>query len=155
MSDVSSEGFDAFRASERGEKRTGTVDARELSRVEDRLAYDDDAPGAAESPSLVTWTITGGKSAEGRPALKLELAGTLPLICQRCLQLLEWPLVHASEILLARTDAEMAALDDASAQEVLLAAAPVEPVTLVEDELVLTIPFVARHEGSCPPPADS
>lgn len=152
---MSSQAFDAFRAAERHESRTGTVDARELARVEDRLAYDDDASGAAEAPSEVTWTIEGGKSAAGRPALKLVLSGTLPLICQRCLQLLEWPLAHQSEILLARNETEMAALDEASEQEVLLAAAPLEPAELVEDELVLTIPFVARHaEGSCPPPAD-
>ena len=46
---------------------------------------------------------------------------------------------------------ELARLDDASEGEVLLADRPLEPAMLVEDELVLTLPFAPRHEGECPP----
>ena len=146
--------FDAFRAAERREVRTGAVDARDLPRVGDRLADDEAVPGRARAAAEVAWSIVGGKSVDGRAALKLALTGSLPLICQRCLQPMDWPLDHGSEVLLARNEGELAALDEASEQEVLLVVGPVDPHSLVEDELVLTIPFVPRHEGDCPPTAD-
>jgi uncharacterized protein len=141
--------FDAFRAAERREVRTGAVDARDLPRVSDRLADEDDIPNR-DAMAEVAWSIVGGKSVDGRAALKLALTGSLPLICQRCLQPMDWPLDHDSEVLLARDEGELAALDEASEQEVLLVVGPVDPHSLVEDELVLTIPFVPRHEGDCP-----
>ena len=39
----------------------------------------------------------------------------------------------------------MAALDNDSELEVVLAAAPLDPAELVEDELVLAMPFAPRH----------
>jgi uncharacterized protein len=145
--------FDAFRAAERREVRTGAVDARELPRVNDRLADEEDTPHR-DATAEVAWSIVGGKSVDGRAALKLALTGSLPLICQRCLQPMNWPLDHDSEVLLARDEGELAALDEASEQEVLLVVGPVDPHSLVEDELVLTIPFVPRHDGDCLPPVD-
>jgi len=90
----------------------------------------------------------------GRPALAVELDGTVTLECQRCLGPVEWPIVQRTELLLARDEAEAARLDSQSESEVLIAAASLDTRTLVEDELVLVLPFVARHpEGSCAPPA--
>jgi uncharacterized metal-binding protein YceD (DUF177 family) len=34
---------------------------------------------------------------------------------------------------------------------VILADRPLDAATLVEDELVLTLPFAPRHEGGCAP----
>ncbi len=146
---LSAESFDAFRAVDRHEVRTGTLDAHDLPRVIDHLAFEEGKPDDLEAP--VTWTLTGGRSADGRAALTLQLTGTLPLTCQRCLQTMDWPLEHSSVLLLARNEAEVEALDAASEQEVVLAADPVDPHALIEDELLLTIPFVPRHPGSCPP----
>ncbi len=42
-------------------------------------------------------------------------------------------------------------LDEVSEHEVVLANAPLDPVALVEDELLLTLPFAPRHEASCGP----
>jgi uncharacterized protein len=90
----------------------------------------------------------------GRPALAVVLDGAVTLECQRCLGPLEWPIVQRTEILLAHDEAEAARLDADSDSEVLVAAAPLDTQTLIEDELVLALPYVARHpEGSCAPPA--
>jgi uncharacterized protein len=81
--------------------------------------------------------------------LALKLEGGLSVICQRCLRPLAVPIVQETELLLARNDAELARLD-ADEQEVVLAAAPLDALTLVEDELLLSLPFAPCHEkGEC------
>ena len=138
--------FDAFRlARERG-SRTGSVDAASLPRLADRLVE-------AGTPSPVKWSVAGTVDAMGRPALSLRLSGVVTLECQRCLGALHWPIAHETELVLARDDAEAARLDEDAEAEVLLATAPLDPITLVEDELVLTLPFSARHpDGECTAP---
>jgi uncharacterized protein len=128
--------LDAFRlARERGAVE-GTVDAHQLPRVDDVLA---------EGPAPITWRIEGVEDAAGRPALSIELTGAVRLTCQRCLGDFERPIDQRTEVLLARDARELAALDADSAAEVVLAEMPVEPLTLVEDELVLALPFAPRH----------
>ena len=61
--------------------------------------------------------------------------------------------VLRAEVLLARDDAEAARLDADSESEVIVAAAPLDPLMLVEDELLLALPFAPRHaDGDCVPP---
>ncbi|MDE2359980.1 MAG: DUF177 domain-containing protein [Betaproteobacteria bacterium] len=125
----------------------GTVDAHRLPRVEDLLA---------EGPARLDWRITGAADAMGRPALQVGLSGAVTLNCQRCLADFEWPIEQRTELLLARSEAELAALDAESGSEVVLAGFPIDPLALVEDELVLALPFAPTHpEGACAIPADS
>jgi uncharacterized protein len=133
--------FDAVRlVGERGVLE-GALDAAALPRVADRLV-EDGAP--------VRWRIEGSTDDVGRPALALSLSGELPLECQRCLGVYRWPVDQRTQVLLARSDAEVAALDSDSDLEVVLAAAPLDPLELVEDELVLVMPFAPRHpDGEC------
>ena len=74
----------------------------------------------------------------------------MTLTCQRCLDPFEWPVEQRTDVLLARDERELAALDTDSSAEVVLAAAPVDPRTLIEDELVLALPFAPKHpDGGC------
>lgn len=138
---------DAFGLARAGGVVEGSIDAHRLPRVADQLAA-----GAAR----VDWRIVGGKDALGRPALRVELGGEVPVSCQRCFADLAWPIDQSTELLLARTEAELAVLDADSASEVVLAAVPLDPLTLIEDELVLALPFAPRHpDGTCTTPAGS
>lgn len=137
--------FDAFRLARDRESLAGSVDAATLSRLADRV-------GDAQAP--IEWRIEGTVDAMGRPALAVLLDGAVTLECQRCLAPLEWPIALRTELLLARDEAEAARLDTESESEVLVAATPLDTQTLIEDELVLALPYVARHpEGTCAPPA--
>lgn len=133
--------LDAFQlARERGVAE-GSVDAHELPRVDDVLG---------EGPARVAWRIEGTADPAGRPALSIEIKGVVPLTCQRCLDDFEWPLDQRTSVLLAHDERELAALDGDSDAEVVLAVTPVEPLALVEDELVLALPFAPRHpEDAC------
>jgi len=128
--------FDALRlARERGEV-AGSVDLHELPRVADLLS---------DGPAPIAWRIEGIADASGRLALRVALKGAVTLVCQRCLADFAWPIDQATEVLLARDEGELAALDADSSVEVVLAQGPVDSLALVEDELVLALPFAPRH----------
>jgi uncharacterized protein len=132
--------FDAFDLALRRGELAGTVDVATMARAVDRLA-----PGGGASQ--VSWRITGTTEAMGRPALEIRLDGSVPLECQRCLQPFAWPLAQCTTLLLARDERELAVLDaEDDEHEVLLAYAPQDAMTLIEDEVLLVLPFAPRCE---------
>jgi uncharacterized protein len=134
--------FDALKLSASGESLAGAVDAKDLSRVADRLAED-------AGPARIDWRLTGGTDGQRRPVLTLALAGSVPLLCQRCLKPFAARVDQSTELLLARSEAELTRLD-AEELEVILATERIDPLALVEDELLLSLPFSPRHaEGEC------
>jgi uncharacterized protein len=137
--------FDAFKlAASHGELK-GSIEPDTLERLEDRLAD----PTADAGGGRIDWSIRGDADEQGRPAITVSIEGTVPLECQRCLGLLEQPVQQSTMLLLARNEADLLHLDEASEHEVVLADGPLDPVALVEDELLLTLPFAPRHEASC------
>jgi len=135
--------FDAFRLAARGEVFAGELEVADLARVGERLASKD-------RPSKVAWAIEGGQDDRGRPMITLTVRGSLPLVCQRCLQPCDVRVDQRSELLLAHDEAELRRLD-ADEREVVLASAPIDARTLVEDELLLSLPFSPMHsQAECP-----
>ena len=103
-----------------------------------------------DGPAQIEWRIEGTTDSAGRLALAIDIQGAVPLTCQRCLEDFEYPIDQRTSVLLARDERELAALDGDSDAEVVLAGTPVEPLALVEDELVLALPFAPRHpEDAC------
>jgi uncharacterized protein len=133
--------FDAYRlARERGVLE-GTLDVAASERLEDRVA-----PGAA----TLDWRIEGTTDAAGRPALAISIRGGVPLECQRCLAPFALPVDQRTVAVLAKSEAEADALDADSGDEVLVADHALEPAALIEDELLLTLPYAPMHEeGRC------
>jgi uncharacterized protein len=133
--------FDAFRlARERGVIE-GVLDVGQSERLEDRLA---------EGEGTVAWRIEGTTDAAGRPALAISLSGAVPLECQRCLDVFAAPVEQRTLTLLARSEGEADALDAGNEDEVLVADHPLDARTLIEDELLLTLPFAPMHaDGDC------
>ena len=130
--------FDAFDVARRGARLTGTVDVATLPRVCDKVA-------AEVTSSKVAWRITGSGDERGRPALDIELRGGVPLDCQRCMQSFVWPLEQHTTLLLARDERELGMLDaEDETLEVILAVGPQETLTLIEDEVLLALPFAPR-----------
>ena len=130
--------FDAMRLARERAAVEGSVDPHRLSRVADVLS---------DGPASVAWRIEGTSDPAGRPALRIVLTGSVMLECQRCLDDFAWDLDVATDLLLARDEAELAALDADSGLEVVLADGQLDPLALVEDELVLALPFAPRHPG--------
>jgi len=132
--------FDAFKVAARGGELSGAIDPFRLRRLGDRVA---------EEGGSIVWRIRGGGDRQGRPALTVEVEGEIPVTCQRCLGTMRQPVAQETVLLLARSEAEMVRLDEASDCEVVLASAPLQALELVEDELLLALPFAPRHEQRC------
>ena len=132
--------FDAFRLSASQGEICGSLSPVQLDRLEERLFEGDGSSGH------IDWAIRGATDEQGRPAVTVSIEAALPVECQRCLGRLDLQVSQSTTLLLARDDAELVRLDDASEREVVLASAPLDVVALVEDELLLTLPFAPRHE---------
>jgi uncharacterized protein len=131
--------FDAYDLVRRRASFSGKFDVAASPRAADQLAPQS---GSAE----VAWRISGIHDPSGRPALEVRVDGSVPLVCQRCLQPFEWRIAQQTTVLLARDERELEMLDAEDGHEVILAAAPIDAATLAEDELLLTLPFVPRCE---------
>lgn len=83
--------------------------------------------------------------------LHLQARIVLPLVCQRCMGSVDWPVqVDRSFRFVEGEDA--AAAEDEEAEEDVLALSPIfDLLELVEDEVVMELPLVPRHE-TCPVP---
>ena len=73
------------------------------------------------------------------------------LTCQRCLQPMAEPLAVDTRIRFVRGEAQAEALDGEEDYDVLALARSLDLRALVEDELLLALPIVPRHEV-CPQP---
>jgi uncharacterized protein len=136
--------FDAFDVARRGATLSGTADVASMPRVVDMLSV---AQGSGGDSAKVSWRITGTGDPQGRPALSIDLYGSVPLECQRCMQPFQWPVEQHTTLLLARDERELEMLDaDDDTLEVILADAPQKTLTLIEDEVLLLLPFAPRCE---------
>jgi uncharacterized protein len=120
----------------------------------DRLL--DGWPADAPAPSgEVSWSARG----ELRPAtagapevwLHLRIQAVVWRTCQRCLQPMPVPLEVDRGLRFVAGEDAAAALDAESEDDVLELVRSLDLRTLAEDELLLALPLVPRHE-SCPSP---
>ena len=103
----------------------------------------------------VTWSARGERramrGAETQVWLHVEAGTHIPLECQRCLKPVDVPLqVHRSFLFVHGEDAA-AQLDTDSEDDVLALTRALDLRELIEDELLLAMPIVPRHEV-CPNP---
>ncbi|MDR1063257.1 MAG: YceD family protein [Azoarcus sp.] len=129
---------DVFRFAAEGGVLEGETPVAAFERLADRLADDGGA---------VRWRLAGRVDAEGRPWLGLGVTGRLVLLCQRCLEGLEWNLavdavlrpVRAGQVL----PGDELDNDESDAIEV---DGEADVLSLVEDEIILALPIAPRHE---------
>lgn len=95
----------------------------------------------------VEYALQGGRDPHGRPRLALDARARLNLTCQRCLGAVECVLQAQSTLLLAATQAEIDAEPiTPEMPERVVAGRRMAVRDLVEDELLLALPFAPRHE---------
>ena len=137
--------IDGFEFATAGAAQQGVWPLGDLPRLRDMLAS-----GAGE----VAYVVEGVRDERGRPALRLRVRGTLPLRCQRCLEALAFEAQTDETLVLAATQAEIDAEPaGAHAPDRLLAAEGMPLRDLIEDELILALPYAPRHEGCMARPA--
>ena len=97
------------------------------------------------SVDSIAYRIKGGINGEGQPFLGIEASGALRLVCQRCLGPLEFPVEVDVELELSEDVAEIENADDDVDR--VLATRSMDVAALVEDELILALPFSPKHEA--------
>lgn len=111
------------------------------------------AEPAADAP--VRWEAIGERRAGGdgamAPWLHLRVEATLPFVCQRCLTSVQLPLLVDRAFRFAADEATAALEDEASEEDVLVAARDFDLLALIEDELLMEVPVTPRHDV-CPVP---
>ena len=105
--------------------------------------------------SGITWQVTGERrvlpGAGSQPSLALGADTEVTLECQRCLQPMRVPLHAERRVFFVQGEDAAQALDAESEHDVLALTPALDLADLIEDELLLALPFVPRHE-QCPEP---
>lgn len=97
--------------------------------------------GATEG---LAFGVRGGMRDDGKPCLWISVSGELRLVCQRCLGQLIFPLSIEAELVLTQNAREIEeAQDDVDR---VLASRAMSVAQLVEDEVLLSLPMVPRHD---------
>jgi uncharacterized protein len=97
--------------------------------------------GAAES---LVFGLRGGMRDDGKPCLWISVSGELRLVCQRCLGPLVFPLSIDVELQLTENLREIEEAEDRVDR--VLASRAMGVAQLVEDEVLLALPMVPRHD---------
>jgi uncharacterized protein len=134
--------IDGFEFASAGATQQGVWPLRDFPRLRDLLAAD-----AGE----VAYEINGVRDERGRPSLRLRVRGTLSLRCQRCLEPMPFEVQTDETLVLAATLAEIHAEPaDAHAPDRVVAGKEMALRELIEDELILAVPYAPRHESCIP-----
>ena len=135
---------------EAGATLSGTTALHALPRLADECPL-----SSAETP--VHWQTQGSvrQTAGQGKEIWLELSAdvALTLECQRCLQAMEEPLHVQRAFRFVHDEATAARLDEELEDDVLVYSRQFDLLALLEDELIMALPFAPRH-AACEPAAD-
>jgi uncharacterized protein len=131
--------IDGFEFASAGATQQGVWPLRDFARLRDVLA---------SAAGEVAYEISGVRDERGRPSLRLKVSGTLMLRCQRCLEPMAFEVRADETLVLAATLAEIHDEPaDAHAPDRVVAGKEMALRELIEDELILAVPYAPRHES--------
>ena len=134
--------IDSLEFARSAQSLSGTLPVARLQRLHDVLI---------DTEGSLSYEVCGGRDARNRPQLKLRITGALDLQCQRCLGLLAYAVDVSNTVLLIPPDERANGdIDDAEAADAIEATAELDVTTLIEEEVLLSLPLAPRHaEGAC------
>ena len=131
--------IDARRLADRGEILSGAQKTGPMARLREQTE------GVAEVAEV---TLSFGVDAAGCHWMRCEASVGIELTCQRCLEPMPWTLEADEQLALITSDED--AVELADAYEPLVVEGPIRVAELVEDELLLALPLIAKHQtGPC------
>jgi uncharacterized protein len=135
--------IDAFEFCRNNGHREGVTPVADMPRL---------AADCADKSGEIAWSIDGGQTRQGYPMLTLSVSGTVQLVCQRCLTPFGYEIDSSTVLVLGKDDAEAdeieEILDDESI-DVIVGSRTCDLRDLIEDEALLALPQVPKHEV-CP-----
>jgi uncharacterized protein len=143
--------IDAMGFARAGRVLEGAVKTAELSRLCQGLPRD--------QGGQFVWRLEGRVDGQGRAWLQVQAQGDVRVVCQRCLSTFALGLRVSDSLGLVDDAAQLEAMDALEAEgegpetEYIVADPRLDVQALVEDELILVLPYAPRHEV-CPGPAE-
>lgn len=120
----------------------GTLPFAELPRLAASLLSTDGA---------LAYAIRGEVDDRGRPGAAMHLDATLPMECQRCGGRVDVALDRDARFRFVADDEQLGATpDDEDEVDVIVGSPRMELVPWIEDEVILSLPLVPRHEPGDP-----
>ena len=137
--------IDGLKFAREGQRLQGALPLSRLPRVAEELL---------EPVGNVSYELTGFVDSRGKPGIEVQTRARLGLVCQRCLNRLDFDLLRHTRFLLVAGEGPLPSLD---AEEIETEAVPVEAVAnvndLIEQELLLGLPIAPAHpDGTCAAP---
>ena len=145
-----------------------TIDSADFVRVERhidgqeplasfaRLIEDLPEQKVSGEAALVKWSLQGYTAPRGESMLKLHVQAAPLVECQRCLGLFNYPIDAETTLELVKSEEDLELDVDSSTGEIdhdvsekILASSYLDVLDLVEDELILELPYVPTHD-ICP-----
>lgn len=127
--------IDAIAFARDGLDTEGVFAPDELTRLQDSGARCDGA----------RFRVCGRRSVHGKPALLVHVQSVVSLQCQRCLEPVDHPVDQTVELELCEDQREIDGADDDTDR--LLASQSLDVIDLIEDEILLALPMIARHRA--------
>ncbi|MEK8021990.1 MAG: YceD family protein [Candidatus Parabeggiatoa sp.] len=122
-----------------GKQLKGQVSLMQMSRLHDSLCE-------VGGEVYIDWLFTTDD--KQRPTVIGSVQTLLKMICQRCLQPMQWP-IDAKVALIILKNGQTEDELPVGYEALTLTSTQVSLITLIENELILALPIVARHT-TCP-----
>lgn len=132
--------IDSLEFARTGQRTSGSLSIGTLARLADVVTDKD---------GEVAYEVEGIRDGRNRPMLRLKVRGTLALRCQRCLGTLHYRLDLTNAVLVVPRGSTPDDADDPEAPDYIEAQAELDLAELIEDEILLCVPYAPRHEGEC------
>jgi uncharacterized protein len=139
--------IDSLDFAHNGRELRALVPLVEMTRLQDMLATPE---------GEISYFVRGLPDKDGKPMLEMTVEGLCRLRCQRCLNGFEYPVRLFSRLLLVQAS-ELDEFADGESDDLdsIVADKHLDVLTLIEEEILLSLPFAPRHaEGICQPVAE-
>ncbi|MBB1077359.1 DUF177 domain-containing protein [Rhodoferax sp. 4810] len=126
------------------------LEGNEMLSNYERLLIESKGLGAENALNWTALTeLRPDPSGQLAPWLRLTVHTTLPQTCQRCLEPVEVPVQVTREFRFVENEALAEEQDDDCEEDLLVTSREFDLAALIEDEVLLALPLVPRHEV-CP-----
>jgi uncharacterized protein len=115
----------------------GSVPIGDLERLHSYLA---------NTSGELIYLVVGMLDEHGKPILKISVNGDIDLSCQRCLGKMKHVLNIKAKFILAQSEYELSRYDDDIFVEAIYAPNELNVLSLIEDEIILSLPISPRHQ---------
>jgi uncharacterized protein len=135
--------IDAFEFCRNNGHREGVTPVAEMTRL---------AAECADPSGSTSWSVQGGQTKQGYPSLTLSVAGTVQMVCQRCLAPFGYEIDSSTMLVLGKNDEDADEIEEVLDDEtidVIVGSHACDLMQLLEDEALLALPQAPKHEV-CP-----